>query len=379
MWQARDVTHDLVPQPALTLQGTPLHAIGPARIYACGVTPYDVTHLGHAATFVWVDAAVRVLRHAGVDTVLVRNVTDVDDVLTEAARRSGTPYDVFAAMHQYQFDHDMNALGVRRPDHEPRAHVYIPQVIALAQTLLSRGVAYERSGTVYFRGADVPARAGLDVEAAQALCAQFGEQPEDPAKEHPLDVPVWRASSQDQPAWPSPWGAGRPGWHSECTAMALTLLGPGLDLHAGGAELAFPHHAYEAAQAESATGVTPFARAWLRVGTVCLAGEKMAKSTGNLVLVTDVLDRHRPAALRLAVLDRPWWTSWDFTEQLVVAAEDQLDGLHAAAGRPGASPAEEAEVVRALRDDLDVPTALRVATEAGGGAARTLVQVLGLE
>lgn len=372
------MTHDLVPQPALTVQGTPVHPIGPARIYACGVTPYDVTHLGHAATFVWVDAAVRVLRHAGVDVVHVRNVTDVDDVLTEAARRSGTPYDVFAAMHQYQFDHDMSALGVRRPDHEPRAHVYIPQVIALAQTLLSRGVAYERGGTVYFRGAQVPARVGLDEPTALARCAQFGEVPDDQAKEHPLDVPVWRASSEDQPAWPSPWGQGRPGWHAECTAMALSLLGPGMDLHAGGEELAFPHHAYEAAQAEAATGVTPFVRAWLRVGTVCLDGEKMAKSTGNLVLVDDVLARHRPAALRLAILDRAWALPWDYSDGVVDDAEQRLDALHAAAGRPDASAAATDAVVAAVRDDLDVPRALQLATEAGGSAARTLVQVLAL-
>jgi cysteinyl-tRNA synthetase len=373
------VTHDLVPQPPLTLDGTALHVIGPARIYACGVTPYDVTHLGHAATFVWVDAAVRVLRHAGVDTVLVRNVTDVDDVLTEAARRSGKPYDVFAAMHQYQFDHDMSALGVRRPDHEPRAHVYIPQVIALAQTLLARGAAYEHGGTVYFRGGDVPARAGLDRQAAMALCAQFGELPDDPAKEDAVDVPVWRASGAGEPAWPSPWGSGRPGWHAECTAMALSLLGPGLDLHAGGSELAYPHHAYEAAQAEAATGVAPFARAWLRVGTVCQDGEKMAKSTGNLVLVADVLKEHRPSALRLAILDRPWAQPWDYRPEVVDAAEQDLDALYAAAGRPGGSPAGQAAVVDALRANLDVATALRTATEAGGGAARTLVQVLGLE
>lgn len=373
------MTHDLVPQPALTISGTPLHPIGPARIYACGVTPYDVTHLGHAATFVWVDTVVRVLRHAGVETVLVRNVTDVDDVLTEAARASGTPYDVFAAVHQYQFDHDMAALGVRRPDHEPRAHVYIPQVIALAQTLLARGAAYERQGTVYFRGGTVPGRAGLTDDAAVAAFRQFGETPEDPAKEHPFDVPVWRASAAGQPAWPSPWGSGRPGWHAECTAMALALLGPGLDLHAGGAELEFPHHAYEAGQAEAATGVTPFARSWLRIGTVQLAGEKMAKSTGNLVLVADVLARHRAAALRLAILDRPWSQPWDYTEQVVDDAELRLDELYRAAGRPTGSAAAADAVAQALRDDVDVPAALRLATEAGGGAARTLARVLGLE
>ncbi|HUW17052.1 MAG TPA: cysteine--tRNA ligase [Actinomycetes bacterium] len=373
------MTHDLVPQPVLTLEGRPIHIIGPARVYACGITPYDVTHLGHAATFVWVDAAVRVLRHAGLDTVLVRNVTDVDDVLTEAARRSNTPYDVFAAMHQYQFDHDLALLSVRRPEREPRAHVFIPPVIALAQILVDRGAAYVVDGSVYFRGGHVPGRAGVAEDAARALLTQFGEDPEDPAKESPFDVPVWRASSTDQPSWPSPWGPGRPGWHAECTAMVLSELGPGVDLHAGGAELAFPHHAYEAAQAEAATGVAPFARAWLRVGTVQTAGEKMAKSTGNLVLVAEVLADHSPAALRLALLNRSWSAPWDYDESVVTSAAATLEALYSAAGRPGSSPTAEADVVAALRTGLDVPRAVEVAVDSGGSAARTLVQVLALQ
>ena len=373
------MTHDLVPQPVLTLEGRPIHLIGPARIYACGITPYDVTHLGHAATFVWVDAAVRVLRHAGLETLLVRNVTDVDDVLTEAARRSDTPYDVFAAMHQYQFDHDLALLGVRRPEHEPRAHVFIPQVVALAQILVDVGAAYVARGSVYFRGGEVPDRSGVAEATARGLLTQFGEDLEDPFKEHPFDVPVWRASTAAEPSWPSPWGPGRPGWHAECTAMVLSELGPGVDLHAGGAELAFPHHAYEAAQAEAATGVTPFARAWLRVGTVQIAGEKMAKSTGNLVLVTDVLAHHPPAALRLALLNRRWSLPWDYDGSVVASAATTLEALYSAAGRADGSPAAEAAVVAALRTELDVPQAVSVALESGGAAARTLVQVLALQ
>jgi cysteinyl-tRNA synthetase len=373
------VTHDLVPQPALTLEGRPLHLLGPARVYACGITPYDVTHLGHAATFVWVDAAVRVLRHVGLDTVLVRNVTDVDDVLTEAARRSNTPYDEFAAMHQYQFDHDLAQLGVRRPDREPRAHVFVPQVVRLAQILVDRGAAYVAGGSVYFRGDGIPARAGLDDNAARELSVQFGEDPDDPAKEHPFDVPVWRSSTGDQPAWPSPWGPGRPGWHAECTAMVLSELGPAVDLHAGGAELAFPHHAYEAAQAEAATAVTPFARSWLRVGTVRVAGEKMAKSTGNLVLVADILRHHSPAALRMALLNRPWSEPWDYHDAVVAEAEDVVGALYTAAGRAGGSDSAEQAVVRSLQTELDVPRAVSLATEAGGAAARTLIRVLALE
>lgn len=370
--------HDLLPPAPLRLGGEPLPMVGPVRLYVCGVTPYDVTHLGHAATFVWVDTLVRTLRAANMQPIVTRNVTDVDDVLTEAARRAGSPYDEYAAIHQYAFDHDMSQLGVRRPDHEPRAHQHIGDVIRLAQALLDRGAAYEVDGTVYFRGAGTASAAGLDEKTAREQFVEFGEDPSDPAKDNPFDVPVWRASTDRDPAWPSPWGPGRPGWHAECTAMVLSHYGSSLDVHAGGADLAFPHHAYESAQAEAATGVAPFARAWMRVGTVRIGGEKMAKSTGNLVLVADLLKEHRPAALRLMILDRRWSDPWDYSADTLGSAEGQLDALHAAAGRLGDSDAAEREVVTRLLDDVDVSGALAVALESGGRPARLLVQVLGL-
>lgn len=371
--------HDLLPPAPLRLAGQKLPMVGPVRMYVCGVTPYDVTHLGHAATFVWVDALVRTLRHANLSPVVTRNVTDVDDVLTEAARRAGSPYDEFAAIHQYSFDHDMSELGVRRPEHEPRAHRHVGDVVRLAQALLDNGAAYEVDGTVYFRGAAAAASSGLTHEHMVDALTEFGEEVDDPAKETPFDVPVWRASRGDDPAWPSPWGPGRPGWHAECSAMVLSTYGASIDIHAGGADLAFPHHAYEAAQAEAATGVAPFSRAWMRVGTVRINGEKMAKSTGNLVLVGDLLGEHRPAALRLMILDRPWADAWDYDAALLSAAEGRLDALHAAAGRRDSDESAEAEVMRRLLDDVDVAGALGVALESGGRSARVLIHVLGLE
>ena len=370
--------HDLLPPAPLRLGGQSLPMVGPVRLYVCGVTPYDVTHLGHAATFVWVDALVRTLRAATLHPIVTRNVTDVDDVLTEAARRAGSPYDEYAAVHQYAFDHDMSELGVRRPDHEPRAHQHIGDVVRLTQALLDRGAAYEVQGTVYFRGAAVPTTLGLDDARARAMLVEFGEDPDDAAKEHPYDVPVWRASTGGDPSWPSPWGPGRPGWHAECTSMVLSLYGSSLDIHAGGADLAFPHHAYEAAQAEAATGVAPFARAWMRVGTVGIGGQKMAKSTGNLVLVADLLKSHRPGALRLMILDRHWSDAWDYEPALLAAAEGRLDALYAAAGRLDDDEEASREVLRRLLDDVDVPGAYGVAVESGGRAARVLVQALGL-
>ena len=367
----------------LRLGGVTLPLVGRARVYACGITPYDVTHVGHAATFVWVDTLARVLRESGAEVIICRNVTDVDDVLLAAADRAGSPYDRFAAIQQFYFDRDMAALGVGQPALQPRAHAYIGQVIALAAGLLERGAAYQRGGQVYFRGAVTARRAVPDRDLALRLAGEYGDDPGDPAKEDPFDVALWRASHGGEPGWASPWGTGRPGWHAECTAMALHAFGPAVDVQAGGADLRFPHHAYQAALAEAFTGVTPFARARLTAGVVRVAGAKMAKSAGNLVLVSDLLKEHPAAAIRLLILDRRWDKDWDFSPAGLEAAGARLERLHSAAGRPergvaGRGSAAVAAVRAALADDLDVPAALRIAEEEGGHAARSLGSLLGL-
>ncbi len=371
-----------LPQLA-TLGGTALPLVGRARVYACGITPYDVTHLGHAATFVWVDTLARVLHAGGAEVIMCRNVTDVDDVLLAAASRAGSPYGEFAAIQQFYFDRDMAALGVRPPAIQPRAHAYIEQVIGLAAGLLARGTAYQRDGQVYFRGAAVAARAGVDRPTALRLAAEYGDRPDDPGRDDPLDVPLWLASQGDQPAWASPWGPGRPGWHAECAAMALHTFGPAVDVQAGGGDLRFPHHAFQAALAEAFTGVIPFARARLAAGVVRVGGAKMAKSAGNLVLVSELLGAYPAAVVRLLILDRRWDRDWDYDRAGLDAAAGRLERLQAAAGRPdrgaaGAGGAAVAAVHAALASDLDVPAALDIAEDQGGQAARVLGSVLGL-
>jgi len=342
-----------------------------------------VTHLGHAATFVWVDTLGRILRSAGTDVITCRNVTDVDDVLFAAASRAGSPYDRYAAIQQFYFDRDMAALGVAEPALQPRAHAFISQVIAVATGLLARGAAYEREGSVYFSGAATARASGLDRETALRLAAEYGDRPDNPAKNDPFDVVIWQAADQGESpgevvAWPSPWGPGRPGWHAECAAMALHSFGPAIDIHAGGADLRFPHHAYQAALAEHFTGVTPFSRARLNVGVVTVRGAKMAKSTGNLVLVSDLLAHYSAAAVRLLILGRFWAEPWDYVPTSLDVAADRLELLQIAAGRPDSSAAAVAAVSAALADDLDVPSAMAVAEEAGGQAARVLGSLLGL-
>lgn len=371
--------HTVTGVPAAVIAGQRVELLDRARIYACGITPYDVTHLGHAATFAWVDTLARTLRFLGVAPEVCRNVTDVDDVLDVAARRAGAAYDSFAAIQQFQFERDMTALGVRVPEHEPRAHRYVEQVIRLAAGLLDAGVAYAREGSVYFRGSGVAARAGLAPAEAMRLSGEYAGRPDDPAKDDPLDMAVWQAGEPGHPAWDSPWGPGRPGWHAECAAMAMSVFGPAVDVHAGGAELRFPHHAYHAAMAEAFTGVRPYARAWLHVGDVTIAGAKMAKSAGNLVLLEELLAGHPAAVVRLMILDRPWGRDWDYRPELLDAAAARLEDLYQAGGRSTASdPAAVAEMRRLLATELDVPAALDVAVETGGGPALTLAGVLGL-
>lgn len=368
---------DTAPRSAgLRLGGRSLPLVSPARIYICGITPYDVTHLGHAATFVWADVAAAVMRLAGVEVQTCRNVTDVDDVLTRAADQRGRPYDEFALSQEYLFEQDMRLLSVRRPTYEPRARHHIPHVVQLGLALQATGAAYEREGRLFFRGSEVTG--ALERDVALDLSREYGDRPDDPLRDDPFDVPVWRPSGDDDPAWPSPWGWGRPGWHAECAAMAHAVFGPGVDLLAGGADLVFPHHAYQAAMAEAATGVAPFSRSRLPVGTVCLDGQKMAKSTGNLTLVQDLVGDHPAAAVRLLLLSRPWGTAWDFHVQDLAAAAGRLDRLYAAAGRPDSSDAAVEAVLAALLSDLDVPAALDVAEAEGGAAARQLLGVLAL-
>jgi cysteinyl-tRNA synthetase len=351
--------------------------VGRARLYVCGITPYDTTHLGHAATFVWTDVVARVLRAGGLEATVVRNVTDVDDDMLDQARSQGVPWRSLATRQTYRFDEDMRALGVAHPAFEPRSHDYVDEVIALAAGILDTGAAYVAEGTVWFRGANVPAALGLSGEDALEQ-ARTGGHRDLSGQAEPFDVPVWQRSEEWEPSWPSPWGQGRPGWHAECAAMSLATLGSGLDVHGGGADLAFPHHAYEAALAEAATGVRPFARAWLHVGTVNIDGQKMAKSAGNLVFVHDLLEAWPPGALRLLLLDRPWHEPWEYDEDALRRAEARWERLRGLAAHDRANEAAEAAAFESLWDDLGTERALAIAEEAGGRVARRVGELLGV-
>jgi cysteinyl-tRNA synthetase len=322
--------------------------------------------------------AARVLHLNSRSVEVCRNITDVDDHLLNQARAQSVPWQSLATQQTYRFERDMEDLGIAHPAFEPRSHDHVDGVIALAAELLDRGFAYERNGSVYFRSDDVYQRAGLARAEALELATERGGQPDDPNKEDPLDAALWVRSAGDEPAWPSPWGRGRPGWHAECTAMALTTFGASIDLHAGGEDLAFPHHAYEAAQAEAFTGVRPFARAWMHIGAVKIAGTKMAKSKGNLVFVHDLLERWPAAVIRLLILSHPFSESWDFDEAALDVAAGELETLRSLESKPGRSEVSGEEAVAALRHNLDVSRALAVAKEARGDTLARIVKLLGL-
>ncbi len=345
-------------------------------LYVCGITPYDTTHLGHAFTYVTFDVLVRVLRAGGRSVRYVQNVTDLDDDVMQRARELRVSWDQLAAKETRLYQEDMAGLNVLPPDVFPRASQTIPQILSMARRLEASGHAYARDGNLYYRIASFPEYGQLSQASRTQMIAwsrERGADPSDPRKEDPLDFVLWQQSLPDEPSWESPWSAGRPGWHIECSAMALEHLGPQVDIHGGGEDLVFPHHESEIAQSEAATGVRPFARTWMHVGMLRYHGEKMSKSLRNLVLVRDLLGRFDADSIRVLLLRHHYREPWEYTEDQLVAAADWTKHLRAVAGaNPDGAPARpsprgaageagrgrSAEVLEALEDDLNTPLAL---------------------
>jgi L-cysteine:1D-myo-inositol 2-amino-2-deoxy-alpha-D-glucopyranoside ligase len=348
-------------------------------MYTCGITPYDSTHMGHAATYIVYDVLQRRLRDLGHETRCVRNITDVDDPLLDKARELGVHYLDLAAEEMARFRANMQALDLLPSYSEPRATSAIPDILGFIGRVLDSGHAYQAGGAVYFRVASFD-RFGqvshLERDEMVRLAAERGGNPDDPRKLDPLDFVLWQPSAVDEPSWESRWGPGRPGWHIECSALAMReLCAPTIDLHGGGADLIFPHHECEAAQSEAATGV-PFVRHWMHAGMVCLDGEKMSKSLGNLVFVSDLLKEGEPAAVRLAIAAHHYRSTWDWHDGLMPEAADRLERWRAAGAGEGAL----ADVRAALDDDLDTTAALAAvdAAAARGEGVSAAASLLGI-
>ncbi|ETK38069.1 cysteine--1-D-myo-inosityl 2-amino-2-deoxy-alpha-D-glucopyranoside ligase, partial [Microbispora sp. ATCC PTA-5024] len=306
-------------------------------MYVCGITPYDATHLGHANTYLAFDLAYRVWRDAGHEVHYTQNATDVDDPLLERAQATGTPWQDLAEREIDLFRSDMEALRILPPREYVGVTEVVDQIAELIGRLTERGATYVLDGDVYFSVSAAPkfgAVSGYSEETMIELFAERGGDPARPGKRHPLDWLLWRAERPGEPSWPSPFGPGRPGWHVECTAIALRNLGTGFDVSGGGSDLIFPHHEMGACEGHVATGEWPFARAYVHAGMVGLDGAKMSKSKGNLVFVSRLRETADPMAVRLALLAHHYRDDWEWTPDQLTEAEARLARWRAAVARP---------------------------------------------
>ncbi len=336
------------------------------KMYVCGVTPYSDAHIGHALTFIVFDVIRRYLRFRGLKVKYVQNVTDIDDKIIDRANRLGVAYNELAERYARSFFEDMQALNVLPPDIQPRATGEIPKMLEVIRGLIEKGHAYAAGGSVYFRVRSVPDYGKLSHRSLESMVAGMRIEPGE-EKEHPMDFVLWKGAKPDEPAWESPWGPGRPGWHIECSAMSLKYLGNTLDIHGGGQDLVFPHHENEIAQSESFTGVKPFARFWLHNGLVQIGEEKMSKSLGNLVTIKEALKKHTTDALRVFILGSHYRSPLTYSEEALDAAEKGAERLRQAVQDRGKSGGETAPIdiegyrkrfIDAMDDDFNTSAAL---------------------
>ncbi len=350
---------------------------GEARMYVCGVTVYDLCHIGHARSAMVFDVMRRYLRFRNYKVTFIKNYTDVDDRIIRRANEEGVPATTISERYIAEYQKDMASIGVDPADVEPKATEHIPQMIALIERLIARGVAYVLEGDVYFEVRRFPAYGKLSGKNLDEL--EAGARVDvDERKRDPLDFALWKAAKPGEPSWPSPWGPGRPGWQIECSAMAMQYLGERLDFHGGGEDLIFPHHENEIAQAEGATG-KPFVRCWSHNGFVNLNAEKMSKSLGNTLWIRDMVRRHDPEALRLYFLGTHYRHPLDYADERIAESARALGRLRALVEEaervarlgpqpPGTSDAAlldqvDAHVARfiaVMDDDFNTPQALAV-------------------
>jgi L-cysteine:1D-myo-inositol 2-amino-2-deoxy-alpha-D-glucopyranoside ligase len=366
-----------IAMPQLQLYNSLTRRIEPLRpaqatvtLYVCGITPYATTHLGHAFTYAMADTLIRFLEDQGSRVRYVQNLTDVDDAILREARRVGEDYRALGDRWTRHFVEEMQTLNIRPPDYFPRATDAIQEIIAALRRLCEVGVAYEAGGSVYFDVEAWPSYGKLSRLSRQEMLPianERGNNPDDSRKRHPLDFVLWQAQSTGEPAWESPWGPGRPGWHIECSTLAQRFLGKTVDIHGGGSDLIFPHHESEIAQAESTIGQEPFARWWFHTAMVQLEGRKISKSLGNLIMVQDLLRQYSPDAIRLFLAGHHYRNIWEYNQTELEQAEQRASRLRAAvvqqaqhSPRPLDPSARLQGFMHALAQDLDTPAALRL-------------------
>lgn len=351
---------------------TPRGADVPVTIYACGITPYDVSHLGHALVGLTYDVLGRYLRYRGFQTRYVQNVTDIDDDILKRAARDGVAWDELGRTQTERYLATMDRLNILRPDVYARATEETEKMVEIIGKLLEDGLAYNKEGNIFFRvnkDGEYGKLSKYDRDEMLAIAAERGGKPNDPLKDDPLDFLLWQAAAPGEPTWPAPWGAGRPGWHIECSAMSMKYLGETIDVHGGGTDLIFPHHESEIAQSEGFSH-KPFVRYWMHVGMLRYDGEKMSKSLGNLVMAPKLLETYSPDAIRLCLFSHRYREAWDYVDSAIEEGQALANLLKEAVTAPvGDAPTSiDADSVRerfiaAMDDDYDTPTVLVILRE----------------
>ncbi len=333
-------------------------------MYVCGITPYDATHLGHAFTYLCFDVLIRRLEDLGHEVKMVRNVTDVDDSILAKAKEIDVDYLELGLSETAQFRDDIKALDLRPAVAEPTVTGSIDEIVSLISQLSEKGHTYTVDGTTFFdvtTFSDFGKISGYDEPTMISFANERGANTEDERLRNPLDFILWQKSEENEPSWDSPFGPGRPGWHIECSAMAMSELGPTIDLHGGGDDLIFPHHECETAQSVAANN-SPFARHWMHVGMVAYKGEKMSKSLGNLVFVRDLKAEHDPRAIRLALLSHHYRGGFEWFDGDIDKGEAMLKRMLEAASCSHGPDSENLlnEVREAIDDDMDLPKACQL-------------------
>lgn len=351
---------------------------GKVSIYVCGVTPYNHPHIGNARPFITWDVIKRYLKHCGYKVQHVQNFTDIDDKIIRTANNEGVAWNVIAERYIASYFEVMDKLNVSRADSYPKVSDHITEIIDMVSALVSKGIAYEIDGDVYYSVEKFPAYGKLSGRNLDDMKAGARVDVDD-RKQHPMDFALWKSAKPGEPAWESPWGPGRPGWHIECSAMSLKYLGESFDFHGGGSDLIFPHHENEIAQSEACTGCSPFVRYWLHNGFITVNEEKMSKSLGNFFLVQDILEHYPPEVLRFFIIATHYRSPLDFSDERLTEAGKSLDRLRTAVenclelnkvGHGGSSDAAlnlhkaairaQAEFGAAMDDDFN--TALAIST-----------------
>ncbi|MDQ3099302.1 MAG: cysteine--tRNA ligase [bacterium] len=324
------------------------------RMYVCGITPYDTTHLGHAFLYTFFDALNRYLRYKGYNVTYVQNVTDIDDDILKRAKLQNRDWKELGQFWTDKFVNDLKALNILMPEHYVKATDSIQTIIKMTNGLVNNGFAYEVDGTIFFRVRKFPEYGKLSTftpDEMLVLSRERGANPEDPRKEYGLDFILWQKSIEGEPGWSSPWGQGRPGWHIECSAMVQQYLGQQIDIHGGGRDLVYPHHEGEIAQSESFNQKKPYVKTWMHAAMLMYQGEKMSKSLGNLIMVSDLLKSYSPDVIRWVLLSHHYRTPWEFFARELDEAQKSVDKITGVISTAGTT--EDKSLVTKFKELMD--------------------------